>query len=372
MSESPKVFFFDERKHFDFLKGLEKLFQEAGFPALISPGARVALKVHMGEISNLTHVKPEIVAKVVRLVKDCGGEPFATDTTTLYPGGRFKASRHLETAASHGFTEQTLGAPVVIDDGEEGTEGKPVPTKAGCSFSQIEIASKIFEADVMIVISHAKGHRLSGFGGAVKNLAMGCVTKRSKAVQHAAHGLEFDEAKCNGCMKCVEECPFNALEPSDGGIPKRLESKCMHCLTCLFACPQGAYRIPKGGKERFQEALAYAAEAVIKGFKGKIVYINVVEDVTRACDCTPAGVPVVADVGILASEDPVAIDKASLDLIDASPLTLKELNVSPPDIIGKINGVDSLIQLRAAARLGVGSLDYQLVEVRVEEPVVEL
>jgi hypothetical protein len=146
----------------------------------------------------------------------------------------------------------------------------------------------------------------------------------------------------------------------------------MYCLTCLFTCPQGAYRLSKGGKERFQEALAYAAEAIIRGFKGKIAYINVIEDVTRLCDCTSAGVPIVADVGILASEDPVAIDKASLDLIDASPLTLKELKVSPPDVIGKINGVDSLVHLKTAARIGVGNLNYRLIEVEFEEPVVEL
>ncbi|MHC1586637.1 MAG: DUF362 domain-containing protein, partial [Candidatus Hecatellaceae archaeon] len=254
-----KVYFFDERKHFNILAGLEKLFQESGLANLIQPGDLVAIKVHMGEQGNTTHVRPQYVAKLVELVKGAGGKPFVTDTTTLYPKGRFTATGYLETAAQNGFTQHTLGAPIIIADGEKGYDGKafPLPKKLpGFSLDEVEVASTLLEADVMMVVSHGKGHRLTGFGGALKNLAMGCTTKRTKAAQHAGHGLRFDASKCVGCMECVEACPYGALEKGENGLPRHLPEKCTYCLTCMFTCPQEAYGLEANAKERFQEAVA--------------------------------------------------------------------------------------------------------------------
>src|SRR4030042_2475288 len=202
---------------------------------------------------------------------------------------------------------------------------------------------------------------LSCFGGAIKNLAMGCVTKKSKSEQHKANPPLLDESKCDGCEACVKVCPIEAITLEEGK-PKRDIEKCIYCSTCLFECPSGAMFWKQRNKERFQVYLAHAASAVWHRFKGRIGFINFVQDVTPHCDCAaPAGKPVVPDVGILASLDPVAIDKASLDLIDQSPTILSPILLPPPDILGKMHQTDSLVQLRVAQRLGRGSLDYTLI-----------
>ncbi|RLI29009.1 4Fe-4S ferredoxin [Candidatus Bathyarchaeota archaeon] len=367
------VYFFDERKHLSVLAGLEKIFHEAGLASLIKAGDRVAVKVHMGERGNTTHVRPQYVAKIVELVKGLGGKPFVTDTTTIYPEGRFKASQYLETAAMNGFTEATVKAPIIIADGEDGYRGERFPvrkTLPGFPLKEVEVAEEILKSDVLLVVSHFKGHRMSGVGGAIKHLAMGCTTKRSKAAQHAGHGLTFDPSKCNRCMECVKACPYGALEESEQG-PVHLPEKCTYCLTCMFTCPNEAYNIRENGKALFQEALAQAAFGVVEVLKSRgieIGYLSFLQDITLYCDCVPAGSPVVGNIGLLASLDPVALDKASLDLVDrAKPLLEEALKVSPPDIIGKINEADSLYHIRLASQLGLGELEYRLMEVKVEE-----
>ena len=363
-----EVYFFDERKHFDLLRGLERLWEEAGLASLIGSGDRVAVKVHMGELGNVTHVRPPFVAKIVELVRKAGGKPFVTDTTTIYPGGRFTASAYLETAAFNGFTQQTVGAPIIIADGEKGFTGERFPVRrriGGCGLGEVEVASALLEADMVLVVSHAKGHLLSGFGGALKNLAMGCTTKRTKAKQHEAHGVVLDSSKCSRCLECVKACPYQALEETPEGPPKRLASKCFYCLTCLFNCPSDAYKLERRGKERFQVALAHAATAVAEALP-KIAYISFIHNVTLYCDCAAAGAPILEDVGFLASLDPVAIDKASLDLIDQAGVRGR-IGVKPPDILGKLNGTSSLRHVETAYRLGLGSLEYRLVEVKLRE-----
>lgn len=333
---------------------------------MIAEGASVAVKVHMGELGNLTYLRPVFVRKVVDMVKTAGGNPFVTDTTTLYQNKRFTARNYLETAAYNGFSPETLGAPVVIADGEEGYSGFKVKverTVNGCGLKEMEVASEFSKAETVIVLSHVKGHNLSGLGGALKNVAMGCVTKKGKAAQHSVHIPQLDESRCDGCGACVKVCVFNALR-LEGGKPVRDLGKCMACSLCLFECPKKAYHWPEGSKEVFQTYLAHSAYAVLSTFKeGKVGFLNFVQDVTPLCDCcTPAGQVVVGDVGILASKDPVAIDKASLDLIDKSP-PIGRLTVTPPDFLGKINETSSLIHLEVAQKLGLGSLIYQLISI---------
>ncbi|WP_309493129.1 DUF362 domain-containing protein [Candidatus Hecatella orcuttiae] len=358
-----EVYFFDYGKGTSILPGLEKLFYSSGMAEVAAPGARVAVKVHMGERGNLTYLRPPIVRKVVELVKAVGGVPFVADTTVLYPQKRFTARDCLETAAYNGFTPETVGAPIVIADGEDGYQGVSVEverTVDGCRLREVKVASAFLEADAMIVLSHAKGHLLSGFGGALKNLAMGCTTKHGKAAQHASHGLGFDGSKCDGCGKCVEACVYAALRLEGGKAVRDLE-KCMHCCNCLFVCEKNAFYWPEGCRDVFQVYIAHAAYAVAKVFKkGRMGFLNFVQDVTSRCDCcTTAEKAVTQDVGILASSDPVAVDKASVDLIDQAP-KLAQLPHDPPDILGKINGTNSLIQLRTAQKLGLGSLKYEL------------
>jgi len=359
-----KVLFFDYAKEQDVLEGIERLFEESSIADLIPRGGSVAVKVHVGELGNVTYIRPALVRRVVDLVKQAGGKPFVTDTTALYPGERSTESQCLATAAFNGFVKETVDAPVIVADGN-GHEGVSVPVQnvvEGCELEEVKVAAKIFRADFLLFVSHVKGHEMTGFGGAIKNIAMGCVTKETKSRQHRMNTPLLDESKCDGCGACIEVCSVGAMV-MDGGKPKKDSDKCIHCSTCLFACSSGALYWDRDNKARFQVYMAHAAYAVMSEFGGRVGFINFVQDVTRCCDCAhPAGIPVVPDIGVLASLDPVAIDKASLDLIDRSPVVLVDTPLLPPDRMGKLNGTDSMVQLRVAEMLGLGSLDYVLVD----------
>jgi uncharacterized Fe-S center protein len=191
---------------------------------------------------------------------------------------------------------------------------------------------------------------------------MGCVTKESKAAQHRVNRGVIDLSKCTGCGQCVEACPFKVLSLVEEKMV-RDEEKCMNCNSCLYLCPEGVYSMPPQAQERFQVSIAHAAAGVLSRFHSKVAFINFVQDVTRLCDCaTPSGFPIVPDIGILASIDVVAIDKASLDLIAQSKPLGKFADISSPDILGKINGTDSLVQIRTAQQLGLGNMTYELKE----------
>jgi len=361
--ERSEVFFFPYDKGRAFLRGLRILFSKVA--DVVSAGDSVAVKVHMGEYGGSAYLRPPIVHRVCDLIKEAGGRPFVTDTTTLYPLGRFTASQYLATAAYNGFTEESMGAPVVIADGEQGCDGEwvDIPRQvSGCSLDKIKVARKIFDADSLIVLSHVKGHTLSGYGGSIKNVAMGCVVKESKAAQHRVNRALIDISKCTGCGQCVEACPFKALSLVEEKMV-RDDEKCMDCSHCLYLCPEGVYSMPPQAQERFQVSLAHAATGVLSRFHSKVAFINCVQDVTRLCDCaTPSGSLVVPDIGILASMDVVAVDKASLDLIARSKPIGKFAKIGSPDILGKINGTDSLIQIRTAQELGLGNMAYELKE----------
>ena len=360
-NEKSEVFFFPYDKSRAFLKGLRTLFSKVG--DVVSKGDSVAVKVHMGEYGGSAYLHPPMVRRACDLIKEAGGKPFVTDTTTLYPLGRFTASKYLATAARNGFTEESVGAPVVIADGEQGYDGEwiDIPRQvSGCPLDRIKIAREIFNADSLLVLSHVKGHEQAGFGGSIKNVAMGCVTKESKGAQHRANRGVIDISKCNGCGQCVEACPFKALSLVDEKMV-RDDEKCMDCSHCLYVCPETVYSLPPGAKERFQISLAHAAAGVLSRFQSKVAFINFVQDVTQSCDCVaPSGFLVVPDIGILASRDVVAVDKASLDLIARSRPLGRFADISSPDILGKINGTDSLIQIKTAHELGLGNMAHAL------------
>jgi len=361
ISERSEVFFSPYDKSTAFLKGLRTLFSNVA--NVISAGDSVAVKLHMGEYGGSAYLRPPIVRRVCDLIKEAGGKPFVTDTTTLYPMGRFTASRYLATAARNGFTEESLGAPVVIADGEKGYDGEfvDIPRRVSdCSLDKIKIAREILHADSMIVLTHLKGHELAGFGGSIKNVAMGCVAKESKAAQHRVNRGVIELSKCTGCGKCVEGCAFEALSLLDEKMV-RDDEKCLNCNNCVYICPEGVFSLPPKAKERFQVYLAHAATGVLNRFQSRAAFINFVQDITPLCDCaTPSGLPVVPDIGIFASTDVVAIDKASLDLIAQSKPLGKYAGISSTDILGKIHNTDSLIQIRTAQELGLGSMEYQL------------
>lgn len=361
-----EVHFFDVGNYMNIFKGIDDLLNTM-IGKEVGVGDRVAIKVHFGERGNYTYIRPVFVRRVVDFVRSRGGLPFVTDTTTLYPGGaRMTVKEELETARYNGFSEEGLGCPIVIADEPDGYGGLEFrvdrPAK-GCRVKKVRVAKHIVEADAVITLSHVKGHLISGMGGAIKNLGMGFTTRDSKREQHAAHGLLFNYEKCEGCGECVKACSFSALEMQEEK-PVRDEERCMYCNTCFFTCDKKVITFKEDGKERFQVALAHAAAGVVKALSGRpVVYLNFILDVTPLCDCAaPAGRLITQNVGILASRDPVAIDKASLDLLDKAVI-IPGWKAAPPDILGKINGTRSNIQVEAAERLGIGRSAYTMIKI---------
>ncbi len=385
-----KVFFVDARSRSpqeSLLKKMERLLEESGVLDVVDKGDLVAIKIHFGEPGNYRFIRPQFVRVVVEKVKEKGGVPFVTDTTGVgYQGARGDAKRCLEAAYMHGYTPETLGAPIVVADGMLGFSGVKVRVD-GIKLREVEIASAIADADALISVAHAKGHPRTGLGGALKNLALGCVTKRTKAKIHLTGPPKVDLSKCDGCGECVKFCPLGAID-IDPEIGKAVidESVCAWGCGCWSACPRkaisGWFKLHFPSNTEVSVRVADAAKAVIDYLgKDKVSFVNVVMDVTPHCDCFGYGdLPIVPDIGILASMDPVAIDKASIDLINQAPgipgSAAEEIGVMEPgkDKLSalvnygpfkrflKAGPPDWKSMLEAAVKLGLGSIDYELVK----------
>jgi hypothetical protein len=325
----------------------------------------VAIKLHMGELGNIRYVRPVFVHRVVDIVKSMGGMPFLFDTVAAYPGERQTKERYINTAAINGFVEASVGAPIVIgDDNQEQAIIAVTNRTDGCQLMEVKVPLALMKSACILVLSHVKGHELTGFGGAIKNLGMGCVSTETKRLQHSVNMPQFsDESDCNGCAKCVNACPTSAITLVNGR-PERAVPQCTYCGTCFFKCPSHCWVWPPQAKERLQVCLGQAASAVLSGYKGKVAFVNFIQDVTPDCDCAaPSGQPIVQDVGIAFSLDPVAVDKASLDLVDRAPIVPGSTSAMPPDLLGNVHHTDSLIQLKTAAKLGIGTLIYKLIPI---------
>jgi uncharacterized protein len=361
----PQVFFFSYKGKENALTGLERLFDRSAFAGMISRGEPVAIKLHMGERGNIRYIRPVFARKVVDIIKAKGGKPFLFDTVANYPGGRESKEKYLDTAARNGFVEASVSAPVVITDDDDELKTITIVNQVdGCKLKEIKAPSLLLKSSCLIVLSHVKGHELTGFGGALKNLGMGCVSTEAKRAQHRVNMPIFaEERECNGCGKCADACPPDAITLVDGK-PRRVDAECTYCGTCYFICPSHCWIWPPGAKEKLQVYLGHVASALLSEYKGKIAFVNFIQDIVPYCDCAaPSGNPVVQDVGMAFSFDPVAIDKASLDLIDNSPIIPGVTSVEPPDILGKMHHTSSLVHLETAEKLGAGSLTYKLVAV---------
>ena len=360
-----QVFFFSYKEEENALTGLERLFDRSALEGMIPVGESVAIKLHMGELGNIRYIRPVFVRKVVDIIRSKGGKPFLFDTVSNYPGGRESKKKYLDTAARNGFVQASVNASVVIaDDADELQTVAIRNLLEGCELKEIKVSSLLLKPSFLVVLSHVKGHELTGFGGALKNLGMGCVSTSTKRAQHRVNMPIFaEERECNGCGKCADDCPPDAITLVDGK-PRRVEAECIYCGTCYFKCPSHCWIWPPGSKEKLQVYLGHSASAVLSGYKGKVVFVNFIQDIVPYCDCAaPSGNPVVQDVGIALSFDPVAIDKASLDLIDKSPIIPGATSMKPPDILGKMHHTNSLVQLETAEKLGAGTLKYKLVPV---------
>lgn len=359
-----EVIYFDYSQDTNALDGIHTLMARSRFQEMIPQGGSVAIKLHMGELGNIRYLRPVFVRKVVDLVRSAGGKPFLFDTVASYPGERDTKQKYLDTAARNGFVEPSVDAPIVITDDEDKQEVIPVRNRVdGCQLSEVKVPSLLLQSACILVLSHVKGHELTGFGGALKNLGMGCVATETKRAQHLVNMPEFNETTCDGCGICAERCPTGAISLVNGR-PEKKVNKCISCGTCLLKCPSDGWGWPPGSKERLQVYLAHAASAISSQYGGKTGFMNFIQDIVPYCDCAASsGRPVVQDVGIAFSLDPVAIDKASLDLIDRSPAIPGSTSATPPDLLGKIHGTDSLVQLKTAEKLGLGTLKYKLVSI---------
>lgn len=332
-----------------------RLLEKTGLKEKVK-GKKVAIKMHVGSGTSYSTIPPVFVRKLVRFIQENGGECFITDH---YVHGRKPEER--------GYTEANLGCPVLDDCGFLGKYyyTKEVNYK---SFRHVDVAGIIHDADFMIDFSHVKGHGACGFGGACKNIAMGCVTDRTRHEQHSLEGgLTWDAEKCIHCDACIRSCNHHANSFNDKGEYEIFFHHCTACQHCAKICPTGAITVDNHGYEDFQTGLALCTKTVVDTFApGNVYYINVLISITALCDCwgmtTPSLVP---DIGIMASDDIVSIEKASMDAIrieDLIPVGVpKGMELSGEGhLFQQLHGKDPYLQLQKLVEQGLGSMNYEL------------
>jgi uncharacterized Fe-S center protein len=347
---------------------IERLVDTAGLSDAIKKRDLVAVKLHFGELGNTAFIRPVFIRRIVDAIKKIGGAPFLTDANTLYAGTRSNSPSHLITAIQNGFAFAVVGAPLIIADGLRGKSETSVIINQK-RYKRVYIGTDIVEADALISVAHFKGHELSGFGGTIKNLGMGCASRRGKLAQHSTVAPKILKKKCVGCGECVGHCSQRALSLNEDEKKAVLDTKkCIGCGECILICPESAIEIEwNQAIPVFLENMVEYTMGVLKNKEGKTLFVNFITDVSPACDCHPLNdAPIVRDIGVVASKDPVAIDQASVDLVNqeqALPESSLTTNTAPGEdkFRGVYPNVDWAIQLDYAASLGLGRRDYRLV-----------
>ena len=356
---------------------LDTLLDRADLKGKIREKDLVAIKLHFGEKGNTAFVRPIFLRRIVDRVKQYKGKPFLTDTNTLYTGARSEAVSHLTTAFQHGFTESVVNAPILIADGLRGNNAVKVRIDRPL-FKTVSIAREIDMADTLITVTHFKGHELSGFGGALKNLGMGCASREGKLSQHSNISPQVKGKACKGCERCLVWCAQQAismLSPQSGvetkqGIASIDPKKCVGCGECILTCPSGAIQIQWNESiPIFQKKMVEHACGAVQKKKGKALYLNFLTQISPACDCYGfSDAPIVNDVGILSSVDPVAIDQASVDLVNGeagnrSSKLSKNWNPGEDKFRAVYPEVDWSIQLAYGEEIGMGTRGYELIRI---------
>lgn len=351
------------------LKKLDRLLRAAGLAALDLKGKYAALKIHFGEPGNLSYVRPPYVAVVSRLVRELGGKPFLTDANTMYSGRRHNAYDHLRAALENGFSRDATGCDLIVADGLKGNDYAELPVSGGVHCASARIASAVAEADAVVSINHFKGHELTGFGGAIKNLGMGAASRAGKKFLHEVSHPVIHRDACTGCGVCVENCAHSAIT-LDGARKAVIDHEaCVGCCQCVAVCRYEAARASEGSASRVcGERIAEYVQAVLAGKPS--FHVNFVMNVSPNCDCWGMNdAPIVADIGIFAGTDPVALDQACADAVNAAPalagtaLTDKRYPGTGEKFAHVHPDVDWAAGLDHAERLGVGVRAYELVKV---------
>jgi len=332
---------------------LKRLYQASGLEKLFDKDDFLALKIHFGEAGNQGFINPLWLRPLVDYIKERVSHPFFTDSNTLYQGKRANTVDHLKLAAGHKFNLQNLGVPVIISDGLFGRNYREVDISARY-IKKAKIAGDIVECNGILGFAHLTGHCQTGLAGAIKNIAMGCASRAGKLEQHSDVFPEVDEDKCLGCQECLRWCPVKAIEFINGKA-RVDKTTCIGCGECTVVCRREAVKILWDDNiQRFQKKMAEYFWAAIKD--KKTGFMNFLTFFTKDCDCMGKDeTPLMENIGILASSDPVSIDQASADLINQK---------AEKDIFRQLYPeIDWSIQLKYAAELHLGSLEYELVEI---------
>ena len=364
--EQSKVYFTDFRvkEGINHETKLRKLMKSAGMDQIDFADKFVAIKIHFGELGNLAFLRPNYAKYVADYVKELGGRPFLTDCNTLYVGSRKNALDHLDTANLNGFNPMSTGCQILIADGLKGTDDVEIPVVGGELCKTAKIGRAVADADIIISLNHFKGHECTGFGGALKNLGMGCGSRAGKMEMHSAGKPYVYEVLCVGCGACGKICAHDAPQISDGKCDID-HDKCVGCGRCIGVCPKDA--IQPAHDESFANLNAKIAEyakAVIEGKPN--FHINIVNQVSPNCDCHGENdAAIVPDVGMFASYDPVALDMACVDAVNRQPVNPLSMLRERAGMADRFTAANPATDWRTgpehAERIGVGSRDYELI-----------
>lgn len=372
--EKAKVYFTDFRTkpNVSLTEKLQKLCRRAGITEIPFEEKFTAIKMHFGELGNLAFLRPNYAKAVADLVKELGGKPFLTDCNTLYPGSRKNALDHLYNAEVNGFNSMTTGCYIIIGDGLKGTDDIAVPVPNGEFCKEAYIGRALYDADVLISLSHFKGHEVAGFGGAIKNIGMGGGSRAGKMQQHNDGKPAVDPDLCRSCRKCARECGSDAIH-YDTGKAVINQDECKGCGRCIGACAFDAiYTAFDSASEMLGRKMAEYTAAICSG--KPCFHISLIMDVSPNCDChSENDAPILPDIGMLASFDPVALDQACADLcIAAEPIRNSQLgdHLAQPDwhhhhdpFQDNHPNTSWRETLAHAEKIGLGTREYELIRI---------
>lgn len=362
----------------NLLQKLNRLIKVAGIDKIDFTDKFTAIKIHFGEPGNLAFLRPNFAKVVADAVKARGGKPFLTDCNTLYVGGRKNALDHMDAAYTNGFSPFSTGCHVIIADGLKGTDEAIVPVE-GCTYvKEAKIGRAIMDADVFISLSHFKGHENAGMGGAIKNIGMGCGSRAGKMEMHSAGKPTVNQNGCIGCGSCKKICAHSAITITNKKASID-HSKCVGCGRCIGVCPKDA--VQPAFDEAFDVLNCKMAEYTAAVVRGRpCFHICIVMDVSPNCDChSENDSPIVPDVGMFASFDPVALDQACSDAVMKQPIlantaltdSLDELkkagklpDAKDSDHLSHVHpGTQWRVQLEHAEKIGLGTRNYELKQI---------
>ncbi|MGE4584382.1 MAG: DUF362 domain-containing protein [Sphaerochaeta sp.] len=350
------------------LDKLERLIKRAGIESIDFKNKFTAIKMHFGEPGNLAFLRPNYAATVVDIVKELGGRPFLTDCNTLYVGGRKHALDHLDSAYRNGFMPYATGCHVIIADGLKGTDEVLVPVHNGEYVKEAKVGRALMDADILISLTHFKGHEATGFGGALKNIGMGGGSRAGKMEMHCDGKPQVDQELCIGCSNCVDICAHDAPHITDG-LSWINQDACVGCGRCIGVCPTDAIsNNDSSSNDKLNCKVAEYTQAICQG--RPTFHISIVIEVSPNCDChSENDAAIVPDVGFFASFDPVALDQACVDAVNKMPIIpsakLGDAACTHHDhLMDSHPTTDWRVGLQHAEKLGLGTTNYKLIEVQ--------